>query len=153
MILPRLLAFITVSVILNAAICVSASSCTNTLDQTPKVSTALALQVELRKQQIATPTDQRLDQMKSMGMILDNLEAQRVFIYMKDMATPEQEEEFKEMGIRITADSWIPPLNDNPLGFYIAQMPFDKLKELAAKDYVVKLDTAEREASSTCGLK
>ena len=148
----RLSLFLALAIIVNAIICIGVISCSSMPEQTPKVSTALALQVELRKQQIASPTEQRLEQMKSMGMITDNLKMQRVFIYMKKMATSERENELKEIGIRLIPDSWIPPLGDQSLGFYMAEMPFDRLKELAAKDYVVKLDTAECETAPTCGL-
>jgi hypothetical protein len=112
----------------------------------------LLLQVELRKQQIAAPAEECLAQMKSMGMVLDNLKIQRVFIYMDDMPTPEQEKDFEEMGIKFYVDSWIPPMSNHPSGFFIAQMPFDRLIELASKEYVVKLDTAEREDLPRCGL-
>ena len=143
--------FIIVAVMVNAALCVSVNSCT-TPSPAPKISQVLLLQVELRKQQIAVPTDQRLEQMKSMSMLTDNLTAQRVYIYMNDMATPEQEEELTEISVKICLDSWVPPLANIPLGFYIAEMPYDKVKELAAKSYIVKLDTAEQKASPRCGL-
>ena len=144
--------FTITAVLLNTAVCLSVISCSNTPAPAPKASQALLLQVELRKQQIAAPTDKRLEQMKSMSMITDNLTAQRVYIYMNDMATPEQEKELAEMVVKICPDSWVPPLANIPLGFYIAEMPYDKVKELAAKDYVVKLDTAEQKASPRCGL-
>ena len=144
--------FIIVAVMVNAALCLSVISCSNTPAPAPKASQALLLQVELRKQQIAAPADKRLEQMKSMSMLTDNLTAQRVYIYMNDMATPEQEEELTEISVKICLDSWVPPLANIPLGFYIAEMPYDKVKELAAKDYVVKLDTAEQKASPRCGL-
>lgn len=148
----RLSRFLLVAVLLNAAVGMSTISCSKTFDPTHKVSQALLFQVELRRQQIAAPTDQRLEQMNALGMITDNLTIQRVFIYTKEILTPEQEQELTEMGIKINADSWIPPLGDNPLGFFIAEMPSDKLEELTAKDYIVKLDTAEREALPRCGL-
>ena len=150
--LIRLSLFLAIVVTLNTAFCISTTSCSSSLEQTSKVSTALALQVELRKQQITAPTEQRLEQMKSMGMITDNLKTQRVFIYMNEMATSEQEDELKDMGIRLISDSWIPPLGNQPLGFYMAEMPYDRLKDLAVKEYIVKLDTAERETAPTCGL-
>jgi hypothetical protein len=144
--------FIIAAVMVNAALFLSVISCSITPVPPSVSSQALLLQVELRKQQIAAPTDQRLEQMKSMSMLTDNLTAQRVYIYMNDMATPEQEEELTEMGVKIYSDSWVPPLANIPLGFYIAELPYDKVKELAAKDYVVKLDTAEQKASPRCGL-
>jgi hypothetical protein len=49
------------------------------------------------------------------------------------------------LGITIYPDSWIPPLANHPNGFVLADMPVDKLDALAAKDYVIKLDTAEQQ--------
>jgi hypothetical protein len=48
------------------------------------------------------------------------------------------------MGIIPYPDSWIPPVSGHPTGFIVADMPIDKLSELAGKDYVVSLDTAEQ---------
>ena len=48
------------------------------------------------------------------------------------------------MGITPYPDSWIPPVGAHPTGFIMADMPINKLEALAEKDYVVRLDTAER---------
>jgi hypothetical protein len=52
--------------------------------------------------------------------------------------------------VNVHADSWIPPVGSHPLGFFIADMPADKLEALAARDYVDKLDTAERQSLPQC---
>ena len=57
------------------------------------------------------------------------------------------------MGITIYPDSWIPPAGNNPDGFYLADMPVDKLDALAAKDYVIRLDTAEKQLKPQSDLK
>jgi hypothetical protein len=110
-----------------------------------KVSSLLLTQVNLRKEQIAEPTPERLEMMKAMGMRVDNLKIQRIFIYLHKELSPPQIEELKAMGLTLYLDSWIPPVGNHPTGFIIADMPIDKLAELAEKDYVVKLDTAERQ--------
>ena len=48
------------------------------------------------------------------------------------------------MGITPYPESWIPPLENHPSGFILADMPVDKLEALAEKGYVVRLETAER---------
>jgi hypothetical protein len=110
-----------------------------------KVSSLLLTQVNLRREQIAEPTPKRLEMMKAMGMRVDNLKIQRIFIYLHKELSPPQIEELKAMVIILYLDSWIPPVGNHPTGFIIADMPIDKLAELAEKDYVVKLDTAERQ--------
>jgi hypothetical protein len=49
------------------------------------------------------------------------------------------------MGITIFLNSWIPPVNNQPTGFLLADVPVDKIDALAAKKYVVRLDTAEKQ--------
>ena len=109
-----------------------------------KASSLLLTQIELRQQQIAEPTAERLEQMKAMGMNVDNLHIQRICIYLSEPLTQPQIEELEALGLSLYLDSWIPPTGSHPQGFIIADMPIDRLEELAEKDYVVRLDTAER---------
>jgi hypothetical protein len=110
-----------------------------------KVSSQLLAQVNLRNDQIENPTSDRLNTMANMGMNLDNLEVQRIFIHLGQELDGFQIEELKTMGLILYLDSWIPPVGAHPTGFIIADMPIDKLDELVEKDYVVNLDTAERQ--------
>jgi hypothetical protein len=110
-----------------------------------KVSSQLLAQVNLRKEQIAAPTSDRLELMKKMGMSVDNLEIQRIFIHLAEELNFSQTTELGAMGITLYLDSWIPPVGAHPTGYIIADMPVNKLEELTAKEYVVALDTAERE--------
>ncbi len=109
-----------------------------------KASSLLLSQIELRQQQIAEPTAERLEQMKAMGMNVDNLSIQRIFIYLSEPLTRPQMKELRALGLSLYLDSWIPPTASHPEGFIIADMPIDTLEEVASKDYVVRLDSAER---------
>jgi len=109
-----------------------------------KVSSQLLTQVNLRKEQIANPTPDRLELMKNMGMRVDNLEIQLIFIHLGQELNTSQIEELEAMGITLYLDSWIPPVGAHPTGFLTADMPVDKLEALTTKDYVIKLDTAEQ---------
>ena len=110
-----------------------------------KVSALLFLQVgaKVHRQQTPSAADE-LSMMRQMGMRTDNLDMQRVFIHLAQEPTPSQIDELKVMGITPYPDSWIPPIGDYPTGFIVADIPIDKLGELAVKDYVVQLDTAEQ---------
>ena len=110
-----------------------------------KVSSQLLTQVNFRKEQIANPTSDRLEIMKNLGMNVDNLKMQRIFIHLNRELSPAQIKEIETMGIILYLDSWIPPVGDHPTGFLIADMPVDKLETLARKGYVVRLETAERQ--------
>ena len=119
-------------------------SCSNTETIKHKVSGQLLAQVELRKEQIAGPTADRLQLMNNMGMKVDNLEIQRIFIHLVQELNVSQIEELESISIVVYRDSWIPPVGAHPTGFVLADMPIDKLGTLTQKDYVVRLDTAEQ---------
>lgn len=86
-------------------------------------------------------------------MRVDNLEIQRIFIHLSQEPSQSQIEEFEAMVITLYLDSWIPPVGAHPTGFIIADMPIDKLEELASKDYVIRLDTAERQLEPEQGAQ
>jgi hypothetical protein len=112
---------------------------------TDKMSGALAAQVTLRQAQIENPTPEGLQAMHDLGMNTANLSIQKVFIYLKEMLTPAQTRELEDMRITVYPDSWIPPLSNHPTGFLVADVPVGKFPELSQKDYVIRLDTAERQ--------
>lgn len=111
-----------------------------------KISGLLALQVEakLRALEVAPLEEGRvniLPAMQAMGMKLEDLNKQRIFIHLDQPLNQSQIEELESMGLTLYLDSWIPPLQNHPAGFILADMPIDKLDELADKGYVVRLDT------------
>jgi hypothetical protein len=139
-------------VLLLAMIAAATLSCAESKDNTDKVSGVLLHQLELRRQQVEAPDEERLKQMKEMNMILSDIKTQRIFIYVKEHLTPEQEKDLAAIGVKIHPDSWIPPVGNHPYGFFIADMPIEKLETLAAKDYIIRLDTAEREVVPQCQI-
>jgi hypothetical protein len=110
---------------------------------TAKASPQLLQQAALRKEQLKSPTAERLSQMKSMGMRTENIAVQRIYIYLDKELTLSQTEELRSLGIILYMDSWIPPVSGHPTGFMLADMPVDKLDALAGKTYVIRLETAE----------
>lgn len=127
-------------------------ACWSKTDYMDKVSGALLGQVELRRQQIVSPNDENLKQMKDMGMMLGDLKIQRIVIYLNGQLSAQQQKELAEPGVKIYPDTWIPPVGDHPNGFLLAEMPVDKLEALAAKGYVIKLDTAEVQGLPQCPI-
>jgi len=114
-------------------------------DWQKKISSLLLFQIEMKKDYIANPTPEKLEQMKAIGMRTEDLSMQRIIIHSNLRPTQSQINELKTMGIipflaPDYPDSWIGDLAN----FYIADMPIDKLQDLAKKDYVVRLDTSEQ---------
>ncbi|MCX5993338.1 MAG: hypothetical protein NT177_03865 [Chloroflexi bacterium] len=120
------------------------------MDYMSKVSSTLLQQVELRREQIASPNAERLKQMQDMGLSTADLDKQLVFIYVKEPLSTAQADDLSALGVNVHADSWIPPVGSHPLGFFIAGMPVDTLEALATRDYVARLDTAERQSLPQC---
>ncbi|MFC2011411.1 hypothetical protein ACFLUR_03880 [Chloroflexota bacterium] len=133
------------------------TSCTDsdndTMNENEKISSQLYTQISLRKEQIANPAPDRLEIMKNMGMSVDNMEIQRIFIHLAQELNPSQIEEIETMGITLYLDSWIPPVGDHPTGFLTADIPIDRLEELTEKDYVIRLETAEHQLQPQIGAK
>lgn len=130
-------------IVLLLLIPVSCSSTVTTPNE--KISSLLLIQVNLRKEQIDNPTTERLNKMKEMGMMVDSLEQQRIFIHLERELNDAQVKELENMGLILYLDSWIPPVGAHTTGYILADMPVEVLEELAEIEYIVKLDTAERQ--------
>ena len=118
-----------------------------------KVSSQLLAHVNLRKEQIANPTSDRLETMRNMGMLIDDLEIQRIFIHLTQELNPSQIKEIETIGITLYLDSWIPPVGDHPTGFILADIPISRLEDLTEKGYVIRLETAERQLQPQNGAQ
>ncbi len=118
-----------------------------------KATSELTMQISLRKNQIKSPTQERLAQMQTLGMQAQVLNVQRVFIYLFQPLTPSQESELKALGITPYLDSWVPPAGNNSTGYLLADLPVDRLADLEGKPYVVSLDTAERMSQPQSDVK
>lgn len=109
-----------------------------------KATALLLLQINLRRQQIADPSPERLEQMQLMGMNTADLATQRVFLHFAQQPTSEQLDELKALGVTPYPESWLPSAGGPSAGFLVADMPIDKLDELMGKVYITQLDTAEQ---------
>jgi hypothetical protein len=121
-------------------------SCSDSQTTQSKISSALQLQINLRKEQIVSPTPDRLAQIKALGMNVANIGIQKIYIYVNQQLTPAQVNRLQTMNVTVYMDSWIPPVGNHPTGYYLAEIPVDKLTILVAEEYVVRLDTAETES-------
>jgi subtilisin family serine protease len=120
-------------------------------DPGSKISPLLTIQVEAKTQlALATlaGTGAEADRTGTLGiatgMATGDLTSQRIFIHFQQEPTQSQLDELQGLGITPYLDSWIPPVGIHPTGFILADMPMDRLYELAARDYVIRLNTAEQ---------
>ncbi len=66
-----------------------------------------------------------------------------VAIYLANSPSASQITELESLGVICYPGSWIPPLTNHPLGFFLARMPANKLNEVLSLAYVKKMDTSE----------
>jgi subtilisin family serine protease len=66
-----------------------------------------------------------------------------VFIYTHSRPDAAQAADMSSLGVTAYTDSWIPPVGAHPQGFITALVPISKVNGLAAKDYVIRLESAE----------
>jgi len=119
-----------------------------------KVSSLLSLQVEAKlclyqgqpsgEMASILTLSQSSQQLPEASPGVASLSTQRIFIYLAEPPGQPQIAELEALGLNLHLDSWIPSTDTHPEGFITADMPVDKLDELAGKDYVVRLDSAER---------
>ena len=98
-----------------------------------KISGLLALQVEAKLRAVDAGgvtealEEGQVDILQAMGMRVDDLDKQTVFIHLAQEPSQSQIEQLEAIGITLYLDSWIPPVAAHPTGFIIADMPVDKL--------------------------
>lgn len=111
-----------------------------------KISGLLRLQTQLRNSYREQPTSERLDAMQKLGMktVKAEMDRQMVYIHVKRKLSASKVASLKKLGIAVYEDSWIPPLENHPTGYVIASVPVSRMYDLAAKTYVVRLETAEQ---------
>jgi subtilisin family serine protease len=116
---------------------------------TAKISSLLSMHVKIKTEQLDNPTQALrpwgIDSQSTDDTTFVNSE--RVFLHFAEQPTASQIDELYSLGVTINPESWIPPVNGFTTGFVLADMPLDKLDSLAAKSYVVSLDTAEQTLS------
>jgi subtilisin family serine protease len=119
-----------------------------------KISSILAAQVAAKSRamqaggvQAALDASQQagfFDMLQTPDIRLEDPSQQRIFIHLSQEPSQSQLDELRTMGITPHPDSWIPPVGAHPTGFILADMPIDRLANLASKGYVARLDSAEQ---------
>lgn len=115
-----------------------------------KISSSLLLHIKKKIQAQSNGGDLSssqadLSDMKVDGTDVEATNYEKVFLYFDQFPTDSQLNDLESLGVRAYPDTWIPPVGNHPAGFVMADMPLHKLSPLAEKDYLVKMDTAEKE--------
>lgn len=67
-----------------------------------------------------------------------------VILYFEELPSNEQILELQKLGVSCYTDSWIPPLENHPYGFFLAEMPPSQLNNVLSKVYLKKMDSSTR---------
>jgi len=69
-----------------------------------------------------------------------------VAIYTKNYPSEDDLAQLTDNGIEYFLDTWTPPMVNHPFGFFLANMPVDKLDKVLSFSFIRKMDTAEYES-------
>lgn len=109
-----------------------------------KISGLLQVQIQLRNSYRERPTPERLKTMSKMGMRVEEMDKQLVYLHAKRRLSTSRIVSLKKIGVIVYEDSWIPPLKNHPTGYVIASIPIDQIYNVSKKTFIVRLDTAEQ---------
>jgi subtilisin family serine protease len=68
-----------------------------------------------------------------------------VAVYAAEQPSAQFVAELQQRGVHVFAESWIPPSQQHPLGFFLASMSPARVADVLSLDNVKKMDTAESE--------
>lgn len=74
---------------------------------------------------------------------LSNYQPVEVVIYQTEYPGAAQITYLENIGVKSYLESWTPPIGDHPYGFFIAEIPADKLIEVLADENIKKVESAE----------
>ena len=70
----------------------------------------------------------------------------QVILYFRQYPSLSEIDSLENLGIRIFAGSWTPPLPNHPLGFLIAEVPVSKFGQTLQLSFLKKIDSAEQQS-------
>ncbi len=109
-----------------------------------KISPLLAAQLDIKQSHLADPLNFSLDKFANLGIRSNYPDRQRVYLFFREYPSDPLISELESLDGKIILDSWIPALENHPYGFILAEFPITQINTLARKEYIFRLETAER---------
>lgn len=107
-----------------------------------KISATLRAVIEQKKDYLANPMSEKFKALKERG--LQEARYQIVFLHTKEKLTDKQLEFLVDLKVEVLGDFWMPPFGMHKTGYIVARVPTGKIRRLAKKKWVVRLETAEQ---------
>ena len=76
-----------------------------------------------------------------------NSETLGVFVHMEDEVSRDRIEELQQLGLTLDPESWLPPVDPHPTGFYGGEAQVSQIVQIASLSDIVKLTSAEIQVS------
>ncbi len=89
------------------------------------------------------PAGQEINEESGTDMNTTGSSERRVYLYFSETPSSGQLEDLEEMGVTVFSHSWVPPAGAHPAGFLLADIPADKLKQVEALEFIVRVELAE----------
>jgi hypothetical protein len=109
-----------------------------------KVSPLLAAQLDIKLSQLVDPLSFSVDKFVNPSIRSNNPDRQRIYLFFKEYPSNQFISELESLDGKIILDSWIPALENHPYGFILAEFPISNINILAEKEYIFRLETAEK---------
>ncbi len=114
----------------------------------PRISSRLDMQMKEKTRYIQNGGQTRPDEVllpQLAGRSVQEASQQKVFLHSAARLSPSQLADLQSLGAAVYPDSWIPPVGNHPTGFVYAEAPVGRILDVAAKEYVSFVETAEVE--------
>ncbi|MCK4359900.1 MAG: S8 family peptidase [Candidatus Cloacimonetes bacterium] len=77
------------------------------------------------------------------GLVGDDIENAMVYLYFSVYPASNIIENLEEMGIDCYLETWTPPLDNHPYGFFLAKLPVEKFLDILNVSSLKRIDSAE----------
>jgi len=111
-----------------------------------KMEGVLQAQLSAKKKFLEDGSRRELDLMAKNRVGVDDSDPsrQKVFLHFRSYPGPGELSELKGLDVKVYEDTWIPPLENHPTGFMIADLSVSRALEVADLDFIARMSSAEK---------
>jgi len=111
-----------------------------------KMEGVLQAQLSAKKKILEDGSRRELDLMAKNRVGVDDSDPsrQKVFLHFRSYPGPGELSELKGLDVKVYEDTWIPPLENHPTGFMIADLSVSRALEVADLDFIARMSSAEK---------
>lgn len=111
-------------------------------DVEKKLSATLLAQLSAKEDYVAKPRSENFKALKGLG--LQEANTQIIFLHAEKKPSDSQMKNLAKLGVQVYDKFWMPAVGKHKTGYLVVRSPVEKIKKLAKKKWVVKMETAEQ---------